>query len=209
MTATLVAESNSVQNPLADWADSIVQDYSPNSCTTIGLMSGSRFVCERRVIDALMRVVDEARGQRRLSLPMLLVRLDVVEGRPLERAPEQSEAAPAPQTSPLGHWSEVTVPVPVGTRASWSLEQLPRWLYAWKRQFRLVVIELGPMHQVPSRVIGRLCDANYILLGPSTCGSRDWIMQHAAWHEQSGSTICGCLLTTLDYRATDSLTRAA
>lgn len=209
MTATLVAESSSVHNPLADWADSIVQDCSPHTCTTVGLLSGSRFASDRRVIDALTRVVDEARGLRRLALPMLLVRLDVVVGAPLERAPEQSEAAPVPQPSPLGQWSEVTVPVPVGTRASWSLEQLPRWLYAWKRQFRVAIIELGPMHQVPSRVIGRLCDANYILLGPSTCGSRDWILQHAAWHEQSGSTICGCLLTTLDYRATDPLTRTA
>lgn len=209
MTATLVAESNSVQSLLADWAAAIVQDCSPHGCTTIGLMSGSRFVCDRRAIDALTRVVDEARGLRRLSLPMLLVRLDVIEGASLERASEQSEAAPVPQSSPLGQWSEVTVPVPVGSRASWSLEQLPRWLHAWKRQFRVLVIELGPMHQVPSRVIGRLCDANYILLGPSTCGSRDWILQHAAWHEQSGSTICGCLLTTIDYRATDTLARAA
>jgi len=127
---------------------------------------------------------------------MLLIRLQIEPGTSPERPPELSEQAPQPQTSPLGSWSEVSIPVPVGQRAGWALEELPHWMFNWKRQHALILIDLGPISEVPSRVLGRLCSGCYILLGPESCASRDWILQHVAWHEHSGSTICGTLVAT-------------
>ncbi len=198
-TATLEKASpakNVADDSVAQWAEGIVQDLSQNSSMTIGLTNGSRYGCDRRAIDALSRVLDDARGVCHGTRPMLLVRLSVMVGAALERADDQPETGPTVVRSPLGAWSEVSVPVPVGKRASWSLEQLPHWLASWKRDFGLVLIDLGPIHEVPSRIIGRLCDGCYVLLGPDTCASRDWILQQVAWHQHSGSTICGTLVTT-------------
>jgi hypothetical protein len=194
-TVTLQEQCSPVDTAPA-WAVEILQECSTKTCTAIGLINGSRFGCDRRVVDALAGMLDQARGHRRITLPMLLVRLQVEAGISLERPTEQMDSAPPLSPSPLGNWSEVSIQVPIGRRASWALEQLPHWLFSWKRQFPLVLIDLGPIHEVPSRIVGRLCSGCYILLGPEACASRDWILQHVAWHEQSGSTICGTLVTT-------------
>lgn len=194
MTATALLESPATDSSAVTWAAGLVRDWTRTSSLTIGLTSGGRQSCDRRAIDALARNLDEALSTRRVLRPMLLVRLKIMPGSSLERGAEQSECGPPLLRSPLGAWSEVSVPVPVGKRASWSLEQLPRWLDAWRDDFGLVVIDLGPIHEVPSRVIGRLCDGCYVVLGPDNCASRDWILQQVAWHQHSGSTICGTLV---------------
>ena len=86
--------------------------------------------------------------------------------------------------------------MPVASSASWSLQQIPRWLPKWRESFQLILIDLGPAHLVPSRAIGRLCDTSYLLLGPKPCGSHEWIMQQLAWHHLSGSTISGSIVST-------------
>jgi hypothetical protein len=60
----------------------------------------------------------------------------------------------------------------------------------------MIMIDLGPMHHVPSRTIGRLCDHCYVLLGPDLCASVDWIRQHLAWHDRAGSTVGGTIIIT-------------
>ncbi|MEO8270682.1 MAG: hypothetical protein ABI557_13245, partial [Aureliella sp.] len=89
-------------------------------------------------------------------------------------------------------------PSPIGNRAGWWLEHVPRWMPSWKREFGFLLIDLGPISEVPSRVIGRLCDGCYVLLGPEACGSHEWLLQHIAWHDRSGCTVCGTLITELE-----------
>jgi len=196
MSTVMLQEQCSNVDTATVWATGIVKECSPKTCTTIGFINGSRFPCDRRVVDALAGMLDQARGQRKPALPMLLIRLQIEPGASLERPPEQPDQAPPLQPSPLGSWSEVSIPVPIGRRAGWALEELPHWMFNWKRQHALVLIDLGPISEVPSRILGRLCTGCYILLGPESCASRDWILQHVAWHEQSGSAICGTLVTT-------------
>lgn len=180
------------------WAAELARESIQTSCTTIGLISGSRYASSRCVIDGYARRIAAAITELRAKRPMLIVRLDVRTDDAPPRSGPSAEAPPATSVSPLGPWSEVTVPVPVGKRAGWWLEHLPHWLPTWKREFGFLLIDLGPIAEVPSRVIGRLCDGCYVLLGPEACGSHEWLLQHVAWHDRSGCTICGTLLTELE-----------
>ena len=181
----------------AGWAAQIVRESIPAKCTSIGLTCGSREPNSRRVIDTLARELSQQALAIRRDNRLLLLRLHVFQSMSLERQDDQPQGAPRATASPLGDWSEVAIPMPVGKRASWSLQNLPRWLPAWKSEFRFVMIDLGPMHLVPSRTIGRLCDRCYVVLGPDACASHAWILEHVAWHDRSGSPICGTILTTV------------
>jgi hypothetical protein len=176
------------------WAAQIVRESSPARCTSIGLTCGSRDATDRRVVDALTRSLSQQSSSSRRESRLLLLRLNVFHSTELDRQDDQPLGAPRPTTSPLGDWSEVTVPMPVGRRASWSLQNLPRWLPAWKSEYRMLVVDLGPMDLVPSRSIGRLCDSCFVVLGPDYCASHEWILEHVAWHDRSGNTICGTIL---------------
>ncbi len=177
------------------WAQQIVRESLDAKCTSIGLCNGSRHANDRRAIDALARLLCDELAMSRPNHKMLILRLDVVSQRQaIADTVEQMEKAPLPTVSPLGPWSELTVQVPISNRAGWALEHLPHWLPEWKRMFQLLLVDLGPMSEVPSRIIGRLCDGCYVLLGPGTCASPEWILQHTAWHDRSGSAICGTLL---------------
>lgn len=195
MTAMLTEPTqSSTASAEGNWVQQVVQQSVAAKCTTIGLTNGSREGCDRRAVDAIARLfIDEFSAAGRLR-KMLVVRLNVFAGRDEPTDSEQAVAVPTPLASPLGAWSEVTVPVPVGRRAGAALEHLPHWLPVWKRDANLVMVDLGPMNEVPSRVIGRLCDSCFVLLGPGTAASREWILQHIAWHDRSGSTICGTVL---------------
>jgi hypothetical protein len=57
----------------------------------------------------------------------------------------------------------------------------------------MILIDLGPINLIPSRTIGRLCDTNYILLGPNTSASAQWILQYVDYHTYCGSHIAGTL----------------
>lgn len=168
---------------------------TPGTNVSVGLMSGSRQPVDRRVVDRLIHEATDSALANDPASRVLAIRLDVFESRNLDRGIDQAPGIPVAQRSPLGNWSEVAVPMPVGMRASWSLEQIPQWLPEWKKAFSLILIDLGPINLVPSRAIGRLCESCYVLLGPDSCASHEWIMKHIAWHHQSGSVICGTVVT--------------
>ncbi len=191
-------EVNSNGDTAESWAAGLARDASTAKCMMIGLVSGSRSANPRCVIDAYARLIANARREFRLKPPMLIVRMDVRHADTPPRSGQDAEMPPTTSLSPLGPWSEVTVPIPVGKKAGWWLEHLPRWLPAWKRDFGLLLLDLGPISEVPSRVIGRLCDGCYVLLGPEACGSPEWLLQHIAWHHHSGCTICGTLITQME-----------
>lgn len=180
------------------WAAGLAHDSSLAKCTTIGLISGSRSANPRCVVDAYAQRIADARHECRAKLPMLIVRLDVRHSATPPRTGQNSELPPPTALSPLGPWREVTIPVPIGRKAGWWLEHLPHWLPNWKREFGFLLVDLGPISEVPSRVIGRLCDGCYLMLGPEACGSHEWLLQHIAWHDHSGCTICGTLITGME-----------
>ena len=180
-----------------DWACSLVNSVAGGA--VVGVMSGSRFPNDRRTVDGLATKLASSLQSKVADPRMLLLRLNVFHSANLERQVDQSSNAPKPTRSPFGAWSDVEVPVPIGRTASWSLERLPHWVWAWRRSFGLIAIDLGPMHQVPSRVLGRLCDHAFILLGPDSCDSPDWIKTQIDWHRRSGVTVAGTLVTSMTY----------
>lgn len=185
----------SSEDTSAAWAESIVREVSGSPHLTVGLISGARYGndprCVNRLVGALAARAKTAGDEYRL----LSVRLSVVTNEKLEQPPEKTAAVPPAIRSPLGPWSEVSISVPVGARASWALLQIPSWLSTWKEAFRLILVDLGPINLVPSRIVGRLCDVNYLHLGPDECASSDWLLEHMAWHDRSGSDIVGTLLS--------------
>jgi hypothetical protein len=185
-----------VNNHGTPWATSIAEETLGAKCTTLGLTNGSRAPSNRRVIDNLARMLYQQLKQVRDDTEMLVVRLNVFKSRSLDRQDDQPAGAPWVTRSALGPWSEVNIPVPVGKTASWSLQQIPEWMTLWKSSHSFVLLDLGAMHWLPSRMVGRLCDSCYILLGPDACASHEWILQHVAWHDRSGSTICGTIVAS-------------
>lgn len=194
MTSTGILEKRAINHSIERWAAGLVADMKPSQALTIGLTNGSCRANDRHSVDGLAKVLQAALSERyELMQSMLVMRLlDNVTGR--GQVTHDVETEPSILRSNLGGWSEVTVPVPAGKITSRTLEHLPHWISTWKGEFGVLLVDLGPMGQAHSRMIGRLCDGSYILLGPGTCGSRDWILRHVAWHQHSGSTICGTLV---------------
>ena len=182
------------------WASSLVSEALEADCLAVGVASGSGSANDARTIDRLLFVVSELlerSGQRTLS-----IRLEMVPARRFGRSRTSSSASeeqriPVAKRSPLGPWSEVSIPVSGRAKATWQLRQLPEWLPIWKDAFKLILVDLGPISSPESRAVGRLCDGNYVLLGPESCGSAEWIMQHTAWHNRVGSVICGSIVASL------------
>lgn len=163
-------------------------------CLTVGLLSGSRNDNDRRTIDCLVHEIAEQFAEQHTDGRMLLIRLETAGHR--DALGGSFERIPLAHRSPLGPWSEVVLPVsnkPLSAD-NWYIDQLPEWLPVWKDAFRLILVDLGSIGGTPSRVVGRLCDSCYVLLGPKWCASHEWIMQQIAWHSQSGSSVCGTLL---------------
>lgn len=180
------------------WAKTICGQKSFQDGTAIGLVSGSRYAPDRRVIDQLAQILAQQLATQSPGSKMLVLRLDVFKSAKLDRAVDQYAGQPKQLASPFGNWMDATIPVPIGRGASWSLLHIPKWLAAWRKSYQLVLIDLGPINQVPSRVVGRLCKSNFLLLGPDSCASNEWIQQHVAWHQQCRSEISGSLLTTIN-----------
>ena len=175
------------------WGSAVATSAQNATTYSIGLTSGSRFANDRRAIERLVRsAATELMDATGAST--LLLRLDpqTADG----GAPTTRIAAPVATKSPLGPWYELNLPMPEKGSAPWALEHIPHWLPQWKLRHRLVAIDLGPMHLTPSRVIGRLCDVCYVMLGPNTCASHDWIMQQIDFHSRSGSVIAGSIVST-------------
>ena len=161
---------------------------------TVGLTSGSRESIDRRVVDRLT-----LSAAARIDDPLLLVRLMVTESS-AERALMFTQGfpyeTPPLKRSALGNWNEVSLAVPVGGSAPATLQSLPKWLAGWKRNHRLILVDLGPMHQVPTRTIGRYCDNCYIVLGPISCASHAWIMREIAILDHCGVSLVGTILAS-------------
>jgi hypothetical protein len=176
------------------WGSEVAAAAQSASTYSIGLMSGSRFSNDRRLIDRLVKNAAQDLGDL-TGASTLLLRLDCGAG-PIGAPPASRPPAPVASKSPLGQWYEICLPMPQSKTAPWALEQIPHWLPQWKLRHRLVVIDLGPMHLTPSRIIGRLCDTCYLMLGPSTCASQDWIMQQIDFHSRCGTVIAGSIVAT-------------
>ncbi len=177
---------------LRQWATAASEQALKAVNFTIGLMSGSRLLIDRRAVDRLTCVVAE-----RMEDPTLLIRLMVTESS-VEKALQFTQGypfeTPPLKRSALGNWNEVSLAIPVGGSAPVALQSLPKWLAGWKRNHRLILIDLGPMHQVPARTIGRYCDNSYIVLGPVSCASHAWIMREIAILDHCGVSLAGTII---------------
>ncbi len=175
------------------WGSEVAASAESATTYSIGMMSGSRFPNDRRVIDRLVKSVSSELIEL-TGATTLLLRLDSAA---VDNSGTTSRTTPpVASKSALGPWYEISLPMPPSKSAPWALGQIPHWLPQWKLRHRLVVIDLGPMHLAPSRILGRLCDACYLMLGPSTCASHDWIMQQIDFHSRSGTVISGSVVAT-------------
>ena len=182
---------------------SIVNGLDPAYCVAVGLINSDMSGNHRQVVDQLARLLDIEITNVAADCSMLLIRLDVQKNNELGQLPDQPSGRPKEWRSPLGNFAEVEIPMPIGSRASWSLEHVPHWLPAWKRTYNLILLDLGPIREVPSRTIGRLCDFNFLILGPRPTGSVEWLLQQIAWHQQCGSSIVGSILASKSSAARD------
>lgn len=198
MNAIGTLEQNSVDRSAQRWAAGIVGDLNVSNTMTIGLTSGSRYASDQRSVDGLAQAIHSALSKRYdATRTMLLLRLKNAVSSEQRLGENEKQIGPSIIDSNRGEWSEVTVPVPVSHGAYGSnsaVDYLSHWMATWKQEFSVILVDLGPICTAPSRMIGRLCDGCYILLGPETCGSREWILRHVAWHQQNGSTVCGTLV---------------
>ncbi|HBE68409.1 MAG TPA: hypothetical protein DDW52_09700 [Planctomycetaceae bacterium] len=177
------------------WIKELLLAQSGEACKTIGLVSANRVAADWASVSQIVRQVTEFVGEQPGDSRVLAVHLDVFLSSETDRLPEQPPGIPGYSRSPLGAWREVTVPVPVGFEASWSLLQLPKWLRIWREQVGLILLSLGPCNLVPARAIGRLCSANLLLLGPGETASFDWVSAHTARLTEAGVNVCGSLLS--------------
>lgn len=179
-------------SPLRKWSQLVCEHASAAVNLTVGFMSGSRLDIDRRAVDRLTGAATTD-----LGLPTLLIRLSVCGAAiyvPHAGTSTMVDDRPTPRVSPLGSWSEVSLDMPLGGSAPRVLELLPKWLVGWKKEYRLILIDLGPMHQAPCRTMGRYCDACYLVLGPYSCASHAWIMQQIALQSRSGVLLAGTIV---------------
>lgn len=191
-------QSNVEQQRLRDWCDGIVVDSSGAKSLTIGLASGNRYPNDARVIFRIVKALSNSLVEHRGKSNLLLCRLNVETlGSGLFEPPKTSESVDARiEKSALGCWDFVEIDVPIGRVAPPSLQLIPRWLPKWQLRYHTIVVDLGPIHQVPSRTIGSICDAIYVVLGPNGCASAKWISQHVDHHTECGSPIAGTIVAT-------------
>lgn len=178
------------------WISNLLDSQRDEACKTIGIISGSQRDNDRSSVnDLVAQVVDQA-GLISTDARTLVVHLDVFASNETERLLDQPAGIPANARSPLGNWREVTVPVPVGFSASWSLLNLPEWISIWRKQFGAIIIDLGPCNLVPARAIGRLCQENLILLGPDSTASHQWLSAQLLRLLDSGVKVAGSVVAT-------------
>ncbi len=193
------SSKQSVNHRLDHWCQTLADQAAGTRNLTIGLTSGNRYANDARVLfrvaKSLTANIDQSRRNTGNSDGLLICRLDV-NSAPLNwlGSADDNAVEPIIEKSALGDWHQVEIPIVIGRVAPKSLQQVPRWLPKWKLRFRTILIDLGPMHLVPSRTIGRLCDVNYVILGPHTCASAQWINQHIDYHSECGSHIAGSVV---------------
>ncbi len=184
------------EDRLASWSSELSKIVCTTKNLTIGLCSGNRFNNDARIVYRILKSLQAATAEVAPEANMLLCRLDARQTSPWDLVCSRDEqvAEPKLEKSALGNWDCVDVPITVGNVATRSLQQVPRWLPKWKLRYNLIVVDLGPMHLVPSRIIGRLCDGSYVILGPDSCASAQWISQYVSHHEECGAHIAGTIV---------------
>lgn len=182
----------------AKWSVALAAEAHASSCMTIGLVGGSRVANDRHAVEQVVGQV--TRELQRLDASdrcLLLHAFTDTSNRGTAAAGPLESRIPVAQRSPVGPWFEVALQTtPGGSFSDSTTACLRSWLPVWKQSFRLIMVDLGPVHEPNARALGRLCDGSYLLLGPAACGSQEWIMQQIAWHNQSGSIICGSLVVS-------------
>ncbi|GAB5405994.1 MAG: hypothetical protein Aurels2KO_42250 [Aureliella sp.] len=177
------------------WISELFKSQSDDACKTLGMISGSKQNCDPNCITNIARQVSGCAAELGDNRS-LVVHLDVFLSKETDRLLDQPAGIPPTTRSPLGNWRDVTIPMPVGFEASWSLLQIPSWLSSWRSQFGVILIDLGPCHLVPARSIGRLCGANVVLIGPSATASREWLASHLDHLRESGVSVAGSILAS-------------
>ena len=190
------AIDNSELNP---WIDLLHQLSAGAVNLTVGLIAGGRLSNERAALDRLAQsglTLDGGEG--------LLIRLNLgneaLSKRQLRTA-RASEQMPTIVPSPLGSWREVSIPMQLGSTAPRSLERMPRWLAAWKKDFARILIDLGPLDQPVCRALGRYCDSCLLLLGPESCASPTWLRRHIDHLTQCDVTLSGSIVIATEATA--------
>lgn len=183
---------------LKNWSDDIAAINAGSKCLTIGLTSGNRNPNDARVVYRLVKSLTDSIGQQRgdsqgdSSLLLCRINVQLLPFGPLLTFSDEVVEQRI-EKSALGAWDQVEVAVSVGNVASKSLQQVVRTLPKWKLRYKTIVIDLGAIHHLPSRIIGRWCDSTYVLIGPSTCASAQWITQFVEYHRDCGSHIAGTI----------------
>jgi hypothetical protein len=179
---------------LEPWAGLLAQLSQGAVNLTVGLVSGSRWPNERRVLD---RLAEAGLGCGSAADKGLLIRL-TMGNEPLPkrqlRSARTSDSLPTPALSPLGNWRDISIAMPPSATAPKNLERLPRWLAAWKREFSRILVDLGPIDQPVCRVMGRYCDSCLLLLGPETCASPTWLRRHIELLSHCDASLCGSMV---------------
>ena len=163
---------------------------------TVGLIAGGRLPNERGALDRLAQA-----GLKLESCAGLLIRLSLSDESTSRRQLRTARAVaqmPITIPSPLGSWREVSIPMQQNNHALRNLEQLPRWLAAWKRDFARILIDLGPLDQPVCRAIGRYCDSCLLLLGPESCASPTWLRRHIDHLTQCDVTLSGSIVVSTE-----------
>ena len=184
---------------LKPWVELIESLSSGAVNLTMGLIAGSRAPIARAVLDRLAVAGLDGIGRRGLLIRMNLGS-DALPKRQL-RAARTVEQSPTVIGAPLGKWSEVTIPMRLGMTAPPTLEQLPRWLSSWKRDFSRILLDLGPLDQPICRTVGRYCDATMLILGPDTCASPTWLRRHIDHLTECDTSLTGSLLVSASHAA--------
>lgn len=179
------------------WIDDLVKQAAGAQCYTLGLISGHRDPNDARCVYKLARLFADRLSKQVSNSDLLVCRLNI-DCPILAKFCRADDSPTEPEIirSALGDWYEVEIEMTIGQSAPWTLKALPRWLPKWKHRYSMILIDLGPINLVPSRTIGRLCDANYIVLGPNSSASAQWILQHVDYHTYCGSHIAGTLVSS-------------
>jgi hypothetical protein len=186
----------------SDWANSLAEEASMSDSLTIGIVNGSKTPSDSFAIEGLISSLSESLRDADNEARCLLIRAEPHDPLSTISDPPSEPRIPVAAKSDFGCWCEASLVCNKdGNPTEGTAGMLHKWLPVWKKAFRLIVIDLGPIHGSTSRTVGRLCDGSYLLLGPTACGSQEWIMQQVAWHNQSGSTICGSLLVEAQHAA--------
>jgi|LakMenE01Jun11ns_1017448.scaffolds.fasta_scaffold9924757_1 hypothetical protein len=189
---------NAAELPTLNWCEQWVAKLADTPSIAIGLISGHREPNDPRSVHRIARRMSEALTAHPGRLSMLVCQLDIhTGGGMLSKKCSETLVEPEITKSPLGNWHQVQVAMRIGASAPEPLQRLPRWLAKWKHRHSLILVDLGPIHLVPSRMLGRLCDANYLMLGPNWCASSQWLLQYVDYHEYCGSHILGTVVTTI------------